>query len=65
MDFIVTRTKLLLVFSLSLTVFFACTKITDTNIGSGLLPPVDGVITKDTVLEIQTKNEADKVSGNG
>ncbi len=57
MSFIVIRFKLLFFFSLIIAVFFACTKITDTNIGAGLLPPVDGVITKDTVLEIQTKNE--------
>ena len=36
--------------------FFSCTKIITTDIGSGLIPPVDGVITKDTVLEIKTKN---------
>jgi hypothetical protein len=38
--------------------FFACTKITNTNIGSGLIPPVDGVLTKDTILDITTKNKA-------
>ncbi len=27
-----------------------------TNIGAGLIPPVDGVFTKDTVLEVLTKN---------
>ncbi len=35
---------------------FSCTKIVVTDIGAGLIPPVDGVITKDTVLEIKTKN---------
>ncbi|MEO8710689.1 MAG: DUF4270 domain-containing protein [Parafilimonas sp.] len=39
-----------------ITVFFACTKIITTDIGSGLLPPADGVTTKDTVLDIVTKN---------
>jgi len=38
--------------------FFACTKITNTTIGSGLIPPVDNVNTKDTVLDIVTKNQA-------
>jgi hypothetical protein len=36
--------------------FFSCTKIVTTDIGTGLIPPVDGVITKDTVLQITTKN---------
>ena len=57
MNFIVSPFKLFVGFVLLATVFFACTKITDTDIGSGLLPPVDGITTKDTVLEIQTKNE--------
>ncbi len=35
---------------------FSCTKIATTNIGTGLIPPADGVITKDTILEIKTKN---------
>lgn len=34
----------------------ACTKIVTTDIGSGLIPPVDGVTTKDTILEVVTKN---------
>ena len=45
----------LLSFSL---VFFitACTKISETDIGTGLIPPVDGVITKDTNITVYTKN---------
>ncbi len=35
---------------------FSCTKIITTDIGSDLLPPIDGVITKDTVLDVITKN---------
>ncbi len=38
--------------------FFACTKITNTNIGGGLFPPVDGVTNKDTVLDVVTKNQS-------
>jgi hypothetical protein len=38
--------------------FIACTKITNSNIGSGLIPPVDGVLTRDTILDIVTKNQA-------
>lgn len=41
---------------LFLVVLFSCTKIITTDIGSGLIPPVDGVITKDTVIEVSTKN---------
>ena len=38
--------------------FLSCTKIVTTDIGSGLIPPVDGVITKDTILEVISKNAA-------
>ncbi len=34
----------------------ACTKISETQIGTGLIPPVDGVITKDTNITIYAKN---------
>lgn len=34
----------------------ACTKISTTTIGNGLIPPVDGVNTFDTTLEIAAKN---------
>lgn len=58
MDFNVSRPKIFAFFISIITVFFACTKITNTDIGSGLIPPVDGVNTKDTVLNIITKNKA-------
>lgn len=35
---------------------FSCTKIVTTDIGSDLIPPADGVITKDTVLDVITNN---------
>jgi hypothetical protein len=37
-------------------IFFiaACTKIQTTDIGSGLIPPIDGVITKDTIIDLVT-----------
>ena len=47
-----TFTRFLLVIAL----FYSCTKIITTDIGAGLIPPVDGVITKDTVIDIATKN---------
>ncbi|WP_018611957.1 DUF4270 family protein [Segetibacter koreensis] len=31
---------------------FSCTKIDTTNIGSGLIPPIDGVTTLDTTLDV-------------
>lgn len=36
--------------------FSACTKIESTSIGSGLIPPIDGVNTFDTTLEVITDN---------
>ena len=43
--------SLLLILCLS-----ACTKIQETEIGNGLIPPVDGVVTKDTTLTVYAKN---------
>lgn len=40
----------------------ACTKIETTTIGSGLIPPIDGVTTLDTKLEVLTKNFFDSSS---
>ncbi len=34
--------------------FSGCTRITSTDIGAGLIPPIDGVITKDTLLDVIT-----------
>lgn len=38
-----------------------CTRITSTELGGGLIPPIDDVITKDTILEVltDTYNEVD------
>lgn len=58
MNFIHSRLSKFSFFSCLIFGFFACTKITNTDIGSGLFPPVDGVITKDTVLDVITKNES-------
>ena len=38
---------------------FSCTKIDTTEIGSGLIPPIDGVNTIDTTLEVITSNFID------
>lgn len=37
----------------------SCTKIESTNIGSGLFPPIDGVTTLDTTLDVITNNFID------
>lgn len=34
----------------------SCTKISNTEIGNGLIPPIDGITTKDTVLDVLTFN---------
>ncbi|GEO08078.1 DUF4270 family protein [Segetibacter aerophilus] len=48
--------------SIAIAIFFfisACTKIESTTIGSGLIPPVDGVTTLDTTLDVFTNNYLD------
>ena len=42
------------IFSLLTIAFFGCTRITSTDLGSGLIPAIDGVITKDTLLDVIT-----------
>jgi hypothetical protein len=47
-------------FLLLLVFFFsACTKIVTTDIGSGLIPPIDGVNTKEMYLDVVSKNVKD------
>ena len=63
MNFPQLRFKLFTRFLLVIILFYSCTKIITTDIGSGLIPPIDDVITKDTVIEIATKNTSlDSVS---
>ncbi len=49
-------TRFFLYFISILAVISACTKIVTSDVGSGLIPQVDGVTTKDTILEVFTKN---------
>jgi len=53
-------------FTLFLLLFFfffsACTKIVTTDIGSGLIPPIDGVNTKEMYLDIVSNNTTDTVT---
>ncbi|MBV9964025.1 MAG: DUF4270 family protein [Parafilimonas sp.] len=48
--------KIFTFFLLGAVLYFSCTKIVTTDIGAGLIPPVDGVTTKDTVLDVISKN---------
>ncbi len=41
---------------------FSCTKIDTTTIGSGLIPPIDGVTTLDTSLDVFTDNFVDRAN---
>jgi hypothetical protein len=41
-------------FGLMLMVFVGCTKVPSTELGAGLIPIIDGVITKDTILDVIT-----------
>ena len=48
------------IFSICLIGFFAgCTRISSTDIGGGLIPDIDGVITKDTLLDVITDSFED------
>jgi hypothetical protein len=56
MNLPLSRFKIFVLFLVAATVVFSCTKIITTDIGSGLIPPIDNVNTKDTVLEVVSKN---------
>ena len=56
MNLSLSRFKIFTFFLFAVAVIFSCTKIVTTNVGAGLIPPVDGVLTKDTVLDVLTKN---------
>lgn len=45
----------------SILVLAACTKIVSTQIGGGLIPPVDGVATKEMFLDLITNNQKDTI----
>ncbi len=49
------KKNLLFVF-IAFVIISSCTKISNTEIGNGLIPPIDGVTTKDTVLDVLTFN---------
>ena len=53
------KKKSLLFFILPALIITACTKIITTDIGGELLPPGDGVTTKDMFLDVVSKNIKD------
>ena len=49
-------------FGLMLMVIMSCTKVPSTELGAGLIPTIDGVITKDTILDVITDTYMDNDS---
>jgi len=49
-------------FGFILMVFVSCTKVPSTELGAGLIPIIDGVITKDTLLDVITDTYMDNDS---
>jgi len=58
----VTSKQFSIFFLLSAFLFSACTKIISTEIGGGLIPPVDGVNTKEMYLDVVSKNAVDTIT---
>jgi hypothetical protein len=52
---------LLTILVLAIVFIAACTKIVNTDIGGDLIPPIDGVNTKEMFLDVVTKNVKDTV----
>lgn len=52
--------KPIFVVILTISFFYACTKIQTTDIGNGLIPPIDGVTVKDTFFDIFTNTFLDE-----
>ncbi len=62
MDSIFTLRRIVLFCFVSITLFSACTRISTTDIGGSLIPAIDGVITKDTLIELITDSFEDNDS---
>jgi hypothetical protein len=58
-EFIVRINYLAAFFGSIFILFAACTKISTTDIGTGLIPAADSVITKDTFITVYAKNAGD------
>jgi hypothetical protein len=59
MDSFFTMRKLLVCGFAMMLIFTGCTRITTTDVGSGLIPPIDGIATLDTTFNVITTNYAD------
>ena len=59
MDSFFTMRRLLVCGFASLLIFSSCTRISSTDVGSGLIPPIDGVHTLDTTFNIITDTYED------
>ena len=59
MDSFFTMRKLLVCCFVTAIVFSGCTRITTTDVGSGLIPPVDGITTLDTTFSVITDSYDD------
>jgi len=59
MDSFFTMRKLLVCCFVMAIVFTGCTRITTTDVGSGLIPPVDGITTLDTTFSVITDSYDD------
>lgn len=59
MDSFFTMRKLLVCGFAMLLIFTGCTRITTTDVGSGLIPPIDGITTLDTTFSVITDNYED------
>src|SRR4051812_14703268 len=62
MNSVVVKKHFALFFLLSVLLFSACTKIVTTDLGGGLIPPVDGVNTKEMYLDVASVNAADTIT---
>jgi len=62
MNLSVVKKQFALVLLLLVFFFSACTKIVTTDIGTGLIPPVDSVTTKEMYFDIVSKNIADTIT---
>lgn len=60
MDSFFTMRKLLVWAFVMLLIFSGCTRITTTDVGAGLIPPIDGITTLDTTFSVITDTYDDQ-----
>jgi len=62
MNLFIVKKNFLLLFIITACVITACTKITTTDIGGGLLPGADNIDTKELYMDVATKNAGDSIN---